>query len=97
MKFDPDSYFIKRRTREGGVWYEQKGHKFSSGFNDMGKIVDAPDVIKKDQSSNVETKADIRARAASKLQGYKESEKSDAVALAMREDQAAKAAEEFME
>lgn len=97
MKFDPDSHFIKRRTRDGGVWYEQKGHKFSSGFNDLGKIKEAPEVVKKDKSSDVETKEDVRARAASKLQGYKKTEKSDAVSLAMREDQAAKAAEEFVE
>ena len=99
-KFDPDKPHVKIRGMHG-VCYEQDGNRFNAGHKYIGKADKTPEKEK-------EAKQDARSRAREKiakkrgrkkkgedpLDGFREEETPDAVAGAIKEDVAAKAAEE---
>lgn len=104
-EFDPDKPFVKIRGM-GQVHYEQDGCKFNSGYKFVEKLnskepakpAASPPPAKKKQS-------DVRKRAAAKiagkkggdddgLEGFRNKETPDAVTGAVKENAAAKAAEE---
>ena len=104
MKFDPDKAFVKVRGMNG-VHYEQDGHKFSAGYEHLGKLN-----AKKPAPDDDDDKSDVRERARAKiakkkkaskkkagkgnLDGFKDKEAPDAVSSAVKEDEAARRAEE---
>lgn len=99
-KFDPDKPYVKIRGM-GTVNFEQDGHRFTSGHVHIGPIkqVDKPD------KPAPEKKEDVRARARAKinkkkgkgsLKDFRENESPDAVSSAVKENAAAKAAEEHV-
>ena len=98
MKFDPDKPHNKVRGLDVAVHYIQDGHKFDAARNHVGKI----------KGENVEVaaevKKDVRARAAAKMQqkkgsleGFKAKENPDALDSMLKENNAAKEAEDLAE
>ena len=103
MRFDPDKAFVKHRGLDG-VWFEQDGQRFNSGLQHIGPI-NAKKPKPKDPA-----KDDVRERARQKiakkkskkktakkkgnLDGYRQQETPDAVSSAVKEDEAARRAEE---
>lgn len=94
MKFDPDIEHQKVRTYGKGVRYHQKGHEFTSGFADLGKIKAGKTREVVEEATENTSFQDVRARAAEKLEGFKKPEVTESVALALDENAAAAAAEE---
>jgi hypothetical protein len=93
--FDPDMPYVKIRGM-GQVHYEQDGCKFSAGHKYVGRLDGKKDLQ--------EAKEDVRARARAKvakatknkgsLDGFREKQTPDAVSSAVKENEAARQAEE---
>jgi hypothetical protein len=92
--FDPDKPYTKRRTMNV-VYYEQDGCRFNAGFH-YEKRLDG-------QKDAEEVKADVRALARAKvakaaknksLDGFREKDTPNAVSSAVKENEAARQAEE---
>lgn len=97
MKFDPDKPHSKVRGMTG-IHYEQDGHKFSASHRHLGKLK-THGVVEPETS-----KDDIRARARAKiaakkgdLEGFKPKEKPGTIDALLKENQAAKQAEDLAE
>jgi hypothetical protein len=84
MKFDPDQDYSKSRDSAGSICYFQNGHKFNAGKRHVGKTAKgkAADVV-----SRAKDKVD-------KLKDFKDLENPKGIADALKEDRAAKAAED---
>jgi hypothetical protein len=103
MKFDPDKPYLKKRSMSG-VHFEQNGYKFNAGHKMIGKIKDDGTTEHPE-----EKKKDIRARAAEKiaakkgkkgkesLEGFREKDNPDSIDSMLKENSAAKKAEELVE
>lgn len=97
-EFDHDdiSSAIKRRELNGPVTYEQNGVIFSAGFKPLRYAVTHDEVVEEPAPAPVAKKKKKKARS-DRLTGFKDKETPDAVAQALKEDVAAKRAEEFVE
>lgn len=99
MKFDKNQHFIKHRSMNG-VWYEQNGHRFSSGFAHLGKMPEGksntgtPEPDKKDLRESARKKIQAAQAKKGSLEGFKTPEVPTAMQSAAREDAAVAAAEE---
>lgn len=102
-EFNPDKPFIKKRSMSA-VYFVQDGKKFNAGFNYIGKVDGTPEPKPEEVAKQ---KEDVRKRARAKiaskrkkkagedpLEGFRKSETPDAVSTALKEDEAAKKAEE---
>lgn len=105
-QFDPDKPYVKKRGMTG-VYYEQDGARFSAGFKFVANIGVRPEDEKKPAAEKKKSAGDARERARAKiaqkskkkkdddpLKDFREPETPDAVAGAMKEDAAARKAEE---
>lgn len=101
-EFDPDKPFTKTRSMSG-VRYIQDGCVFSSGYKFMEELEAVPEPKKP-----VKKKDDVRKRAAAKiaakrgkqddpLDGFREGSTPEAVSTAVKENEAARRAEEHAE
>lgn len=87
-EFNPNGYFEKKRDVQGSVVYTQDGHQFSAGRTYIGKagaVVDVKSKVKKKE---------MRASIADKLKGFTNDETPDTVIDALKENDAAKQAED---
>lgn len=94
--FNPDRPYTKHRSMEG-IHYEQDGCKFSAGHQYLERLngVKEPEEIKEDVRNRARAKV---AKAVSNknksLDGFREPETVDAVSTAVKENEAARQAEE---
>jgi len=95
-EFDIKQDHQKNRDAQGFVTYVQNGCKFTAGGDYIGKEAKPEDTPEK----RAEDKESVRKRAVdkiSRLDGFKPSEKPDAIQEALNENQAARQAEEHVE
>lgn len=101
-QFDPDKPYVKKRGMTG-VYYEQDGAKFSSGYKFMEELESQSKPEKP-----AKKKDDVRKRAAAKiaakrgkeddpLDGFRGASTPEAVSSAAKENEAARRAEENAE
>lgn len=102
-QFDPDKPFVKVRGM-GSIHFEQNGHRFGAGHQYIGPIDEKPKPQKKAAAKKKRGSARERAQAkiANKkgedpLKGFRGDETPDAVSSAVKEDDAARQAEEHAE
>lgn len=102
MQFDPDKPYVKMRNMTG-VYYEQNGAKFSAGYKfvemlDGSKTPAKPAASKPAGDARERARAKIAQKSKKKdddpLKDFREPEAPDAVAGALKEDAAARKAEE---
>lgn len=102
-QFDPDKPYVKKRGMNG-VYYEQAGARFTAGYKFVANIGVKPE--DEDKPAPKKPVGDARERARAKiaqkskkkgddpLKDFREPEAPDAVAGALKEDAAARKAEE---
>lgn len=97
IKFDHDKDSVKYRELNGAVTHVQGGIVFSAGYVPIKYNV-THDMVTKE--TFVPEKSEKKKRATAtpgELKGFKLEEKPDTVQVALKEDAASKAAEEFIE
>lgn len=94
-EFDPDRHYVKIRNMQG-VHYEQDGCKFGSGHQYLGRLdgKKEPQQVKEDVRAKAREKIAKAVQKKGNLEGFKEKEAPDAVAAAVKENEAARQAEE---
>jgi hypothetical protein len=99
-QFDPDKPYVKSRSMTG-VFYEQDGAKFTAGHKFMEMLPNQPAPKPAPNKPTVDARERARAKIAQKakkgddpLKDFREPEAPDAIAGALKEDAAARKAEE---
>lgn len=95
-EFNPKDHYEKTRDSKGSVSYVQNGHRFSAGRGYVGKLGEADVNPAVQVSRKQELRASIaeKLRESSKLKGFTENETPDEVIDALKENEAAKQAED---
>jgi len=98
-EFDPDQHFVKIRGMNG-IYYEQDGCKFNSGWKYIGKLkADKPEPAEKKDDARTSARKKIAKKRGKKsekpgLDGFRNRQTPDAVSSAEKEDEAARQAED---
>ena len=87
IEFDPTEDHQKHRDASGNISYTQNVRKFQAGGRE---IVSKK---KKKEEEKLDRKEEVRARANQKLAGFREDDAPGPIEKALKENQAAEAAE----